>query len=102
MPEPRRPRIAAVSVQYDQTDRHLAGYQAARRDNAARAASNYPAFRPRRRRRTSQGYPVQIRNGMPELRPRAVTDTAPCGCRRRLDPAVMDWQLAAPCAGHRG
>jgi hypothetical protein len=97
MPEPRRYRPAAVSVEYDPTDRRTAGSEAARRDIAARAADNYPAGRPSRRRRAGDGYPVQVRNGMPEPVLRPVTDTARCGCVRRLDPAVMDWELVTAC-----
>jgi hypothetical protein len=103
MPDLRRaPVFRTGSLQFDPTSRNgdtQNAYQnARRREHAARTASNYPAPGPRPRPRTRDGYPVQVRNGLP-VRFRAVTDTKACGCVRRLNMAVMDWELTDPCGG---
>jgi hypothetical protein len=54
------------ALQFDPTTQHNAAYQnARRRDLAARTADNYPAPGPRPRPQTRDGYPVQVRNGLP-------------------------------------
>jgi hypothetical protein len=67
VPEPRRQRgrdfTAPALLQFDRTDVHQNDYQAQRRERAAAEADAYP--KRRRRTRTSDGYAVQVRNGLP-------------------------------------
>jgi hypothetical protein len=70
MPDLRRaPVFRSGALQFDyesrNPDTHNAMQQARRRELAARTAANYPAPGPRPRRRTHDGYPVQVRNGLP-------------------------------------
>lgn len=83
---------AAAAIQFDPTERNREAsnlYQnARRRDLAARTADNYPAPRPRPRPRTSDGWPVEIRNGLPPLKPYPICNT--CGRRGHLEMGHAD------------
>jgi hypothetical protein len=91
-----------VSVQFIPTDAAGARYQRevrGRRKTMATAYAGNDLQAPRRR--TADGWAVSPRNGMPEPMRRDITDTAACGCIRRLNLSVMDWELHAPCGGHQ-
>jgi hypothetical protein len=101
MPDLRRaPSFRSGTLQFDASKRNLetenAVQQARRRADVATGSKPRARHRPR----TSQGYPVQVRNGMPAPRLRVVTDTARCGCVRRFVPALLDWEPVYTCGGH--
>jgi hypothetical protein len=93
----RAPSFRSGALQFDYETRNRetmnAMQQARRRADVATGSKPRARHRPR----TSEGYPVQVRNGMPAPRLRVVTDTARCGCVRRLRPVLMDWELTVSC-----
>jgi hypothetical protein len=94
MPDLRRaPSFRSGALQFDTASERMTEHEL-RRHRAHRQTGGQD-----RRYRLQRGYPVEVRNGMPEPMRRPITDTKACGCVRRLNMAVMDWELTDPCGG---
>jgi hypothetical protein len=99
MPDLRRaPVFRSGALQFDHAKRNHETENAMQQ--ARRRADVATGSKPRDRHQPWQGYPVEVRNGLPAPRFRVVTDTDKCGCVRRFRPSLMDWVLDVNCGGH--
>jgi hypothetical protein len=107
MPSPRgtlgRDFVAVNATQFTLTASREAEYQRELRKRreqhraAETAYAGHDLLPPRRK--TRRGYPIEVRNGYPAPMRREITDTARCGCVRRLVLSVMEWELVTRCGG---
>jgi len=91
MPEPRAGRgrdfTASPALQYDTTSKHENDYQQRRRADSHGDRAPLGGDKYRARRRTSAGWAVEVRNGLP-FKPYILCNT--CGQRGHLEAGHAD------------